>query len=345
MWPVSASSRLRSTPEMWRSAWSTAIDAQRICAATSHQRTRASSTAAVAFVQRGARADAAGLLRVIAEAPALRAEPAEIGMRVGPQREFPVEHGGDAGLVQHDVAGAEVVVDQHGRHRRRRGAFQVPQAPFQHRARRALAVERGALVGDEGAAGIVRRRAEEGQVRARRRDGMDARQFAAQRAHAGLAPAAQRVAAHHAMPRGGAGDAPHDEEGRAEHGGVLAQEQRFGHRHAGREGGAQQRVFLRAPVADGERRRIVRPQHPGAPADDIQRPVLLDGAARQQRRAFDGQRRIAGRRRAASVASAAPHPCPAWPQRKKPSPSARRMFASTMRCTSDAPSTSRAWRA
>src|SRR5262245_13984369 len=59
-----------------------------------------------------AAAEAAGRLVDDAEPPTLHAEPAEILDRIAEMRAFPVEDGGDAGLVGEVVAGAIIAMDQ-----------------------------------------------------------------------------------------------------------------------------------------------------------------------------------------------------------------------------------------
>ena len=251
---------------------------------------------AIAGIERGARADAAHFLRDIAEAPAARAEPAQIGRGVAPGGKFPVEHGGDARLIDHDVAGAEIIVRQPRGHGRRRGSLKVAQPPFQCGARRALAIQRAALGGDKGQRSIVRRGPKEVQILARRRDGLNACELAPQRHRERLASPAERFALHHAMPGRDAADAAHNEEGRAGNGLVFAKEKRLRDGHARGACGPQQRILRRARQRDGEGGGIVRPQHPtlgGAAMHNVQGPVLLDGAAGKQRRARDAKRRIA----------------------------------------------------
>jgi hypothetical protein len=181
-------------------------------------------------------------------------------------------------------------VAQHGRQRRRDVAFQSPQAPLQHRPRCAGGIEPFAQPGDGSQAWIGRRAAEEAKIGLRRPDAVDARQFAAEGGHHRVAPGLVGEVPNHAVRRGHAFDTRHDEEGTPDHRDVAAEVERPRHRHPGGRRGAQQGELLRPGMTDRQRRRRIRPQHPGLlsrRAGDVERPVLLDGTARQAPQAGD----------------------------------------------------------
>src|SRR6185312_16683401 len=115
----------------------------------------------VAAIEGRARGDAPGLAIDGAEAPASSAEPADVGHRVAPGGEFPIEDGGEPVLVDEVVAGAEVLMDEHDLARRPAVQLQPAQAPFQDRVGIAEFVEVAAVELDAIETGTVRRRRQE----------------------------------------------------------------------------------------------------------------------------------------------------------------------------------------
>src|SRR5579863_9584754 len=77
------------------------------------------------------RRNATGLQRVSAVAPAFGAEPADVGHGLAPAGELPIEDAGQAGLVHHVVAAAEVLVDEDYFAGERSLALDPAQAPFE----------------------------------------------------------------------------------------------------------------------------------------------------------------------------------------------------------------------
>ena len=155
--PVSASSRERSPPAIWRWACCRAMTAQRIWAMASQKCTAGASmrrpeACFVAAIEIRPRRDAARLQLFGAEAPASGAEPADIGHGIAPGGELPIENPGEARRVHHVVAAAEILMDQHDLAGGRRRSAPAAQAPFQHRMSPLPAVEMGAQPGDRGQA-------------------------------------------------------------------------------------------------------------------------------------------------------------------------------------------------
>src|SRR5487761_1311627 len=115
--------------------------------------------ALVAAVKRRALGDAAGFTVEPGKAPAFRAEPTDILVRVAPAGEFPIEDSGQGRAVEEIIAGAEIMVAQDRRKRLRQMRFEPAHAPFQHRPWRWVTVEIGAEPGDlRRRPGLLRRR-------------------------------------------------------------------------------------------------------------------------------------------------------------------------------------------
>ncbi len=234
--------------------------------------------------------------------------------------------------------------------RARRGVQLAPaQGPFQDRTRLAEVVDEGALPGDLMERRVAVRAVEEVQVLARRHDGVDARHLAADALDQRFPVAAQALVLDHAVAERHAVQLAHQIEGTPEHFGVGAEPQRLGHADPGVPGGLDHRELLRAVQADGDRRGRVGAQHHRVPPfpgpvgeDQVDQPVLLDGAAGQRLGLLDlGAAGVGG------LAQEVLQPRLAFAQLhvQKSRPSAIRLRASTILCTSEAPSTRRACRA
>ena len=296
----------------------------------------------VAGVERGPVGDAAGLQRIGAEAPASGAEPGDILHRVGPAGELPVEDARQAAVLHHVVAGAEIVVaedDLAGLHGMR---LQPAQAPFDDRVRHRLGIEEAAVERDARRRRVRRRRAEEGERVVGRRDSVQPRELAAEpfgeRRVRALAddPVAERYAGH----------AAHQIERGADDARIVGLPERFRDRHAGGAGAPQKGELVGDRPAQRDRGFRLGAQHQRVAAGmraagdlDIERAVFLDRAAGQPLLAGYG-----GRIRAGLLADERGQAL-AHGQLQKSTPSSSRKRDSTILWTSDAPSTSRAWRA
>ena len=73
-----------------------------------------------------------------AEAPGAHADPAEIGHRVAPMRQFPVQHGADPVRAEQDIAHAEVAMHQLRRPGFGRGGGQMAEGEVEDRPRLAV---------------------------------------------------------------------------------------------------------------------------------------------------------------------------------------------------------------
>src|SRR5262249_26869200 len=71
----------------------------------------------VTVIKRGAGGDASGFPVEPRKAPAFAAKPADVFVRITPAGKFPIENPGQGGAIQHVVAGAEIMVAEHWRHR------------------------------------------------------------------------------------------------------------------------------------------------------------------------------------------------------------------------------------
>ena len=120
----------------------------------SHQRTCAGIDLAaarrlVAGEQVLARAEAAHR-RIGAEAPRVDADPAQVLHRIAQVRALPVEHGAQAVGADHDVAVAEVAVDEAELGcDSRRLLLEPAERPFEHRVGIAVGVVELAIVPDQ----------------------------------------------------------------------------------------------------------------------------------------------------------------------------------------------------
>ena len=88
------------------------------------------------------------------------------------------------------------------------------------------------------------RQGKEFQTRCPGADGVDAREFRAEPLGELDAVAAQRFVLDHAIALGDPGDAAHQIEVAAQHGGIAAEPERLGHADAGAMGGPQDRELL-----------------------------------------------------------------------------------------------------
>ena len=130
---------------------------------------------------------------------------------------------------------------------------------------------------------------------------------------------------------------------------VFAQRHRLRRGDPGVERRLENPILLLPAPAHRYPRGRVRAQHQLVPAveraasaGDVERPILLDGAAAEQREMLNGDRggtRFGGEPARQRIAPGAQG------HAKKSPPCSSRLRATTIRCTSEAPSTSRAWRA
>src|SRR5207253_5883722 len=82
-----------------------------------------------------ARTEATRCETVVSETPRSHAEPAEVFDRIADVRQLPVEHGGQAGLVEHDVADPEVAVHERGPAHFGRALLEPPRCQTKQRVR------------------------------------------------------------------------------------------------------------------------------------------------------------------------------------------------------------------
>ena len=296
----------------------------------------------VAGVERGAVGDSAGLQPVRAETPAPGAEPGDVLHRVRPAGEFPVEDAGQAPVLHHVVAGAEIVMAQHDLAGRDRVRLQPAQAPFDGRVRHRLGIQKSPVERDAIRRRVVRRSAEEVGRFGRRDDRVKPREFAAQP----FGERRVRPLPHDPVAERFPGDPAHQVERGPDDVGVVRPPERFRHRHADRPGELQIGELMGDRLAQRDRGFRLGPQHQREPAGegaarnfDVESPVFLNCAAGQARLVGDGDR---------IGARSFPDECRegvAHRQLQKSTPSSSRKRDSTILCTSDAPSTSRAWRA
>ena len=149
------------------------------------------------------------------------------------------------------------------------------------------------------------------------------------------------------------GDAAHQIEVAAQHGGIAAEPERLGHGDAGGHGrrcriaNSWARPWLTArPAGASVRSTMLPPPRRRSPPS----PASSPGSRRPQRRAPRGCARAppaapAMKPARRAWASGSPPGSDAASQCQKSVPSARKAPASTILCTSEAPSTRRAWRA
>jgi hypothetical protein len=201
---------------------------------------------------------------------------------------------------------------------------------------------------DPGAGGVGGRVGQEAEGGHGRADPVEPGDLGAERG----GEAGMRAAGGERAGLGGAGDVGEHEEGPAEHGRLGAEGQRLGHGDAGGARGLQQPELGGAAVAERQLRGRVEAQDQRRDAGmgaavhrEADQPVLLDGAAGERRRLGDVERlglERGGQPAGEGGAAVGVHQTP---QRQSPSPRSAKLCASTMRWTSDAPSTSRACRA
>ena len=220
--------------------------------------------------------------------------------------------------------------------------LQPAQAPFDDRVRHRFLIEEAAIERDSRRRRVRGRGAEKGERVVGRRVAVEPRELAAEsfgeRRVGTLADdaVAERYARH----------AAHQIEGGADDCRIVGLPERFRDRHAGGAGEPQKRELVGDRLAQRDRgfrlgsqdKRVAAGM--GAARDlDIERAVFLDRAAGQPLLAGYGDRVRAG------LVADERGQALAHGQLQKSTPSSSRKRDSTILWTSDAPSTSRAWRA
>ena len=151
--PIAANSTDGVCPDRWRSAWNRQMTPQRKVATVSHHRNASRSTAGARGLLVGGQealdaAEAARAERLrCAEPPGADAEPGQVLVDLADVDEFPVQHGGQTGLVDDQVAHPEIAVHEPRRGRRWPVGGQPPKRPLERRRGVAHLVEPVAPLG------------------------------------------------------------------------------------------------------------------------------------------------------------------------------------------------------